>query len=112
MRIVGSLAGAFVGGVVGFFGIIAGLFIGLVCWACGIVSFLFLVAATWQTARWLIAHDAAAGRASIGCWAIAATAFAVTPVLVRAIGLVRDGIAGRQQSVAMAHIGRLRLAAR
>ncbi len=107
---------AFAGGVIGFFGLLGALALGLVCWACGTVSFLYLVAAVWQTARWWLAADAAAGQAALGCWAIAAVAFAATPVLLQAVGMLREGMGAystrRRETAALERIGRLRLAAR
>lgn len=115
MRVVSGLLAAFVGGIVGFFALLAGLAGVLLCWAAGCVSFLYLVAALWQTARWWLTHDAAAGHAALGCWAIAAAAFAVTPVLVRGVGMIREGTASRaarrREQAALERIGRLRLAA-
>lgn len=116
MRVIFGLLAAFAGGVAGFFTLIAGIALALLCWAAGCVSFLYLVAATWQTGRWWFAGDAAAGQAALGCWAIAAVAFAVTPVLLRGAGMMREGMTGRvvlrREQAALDRIGRLRLAAR
>lgn len=116
MRVLGGLLAAFVGGIVGFFALFGALALVLLCWAAGCVSSLYLVAALWQTARWWLAHDAVAGQAALGCWAIAAVAFAVTPVLVRGAGMLREkaasGTTRRREHAALERIGRLRLAAR
>lgn len=118
MRAVSSLLGAFAGGVIGFFVFLGTLAMGLLCWAAGCVSFLYLLAAVWLSARWWITGDAASGQSALGCWALAAAAFAVTPVLIRAAGMLREGIAGRvgratrrRDASALERIGRLRLAA-
>lgn len=115
MRVIYGLLAAFVGGIIGFFALLGGLALVLLCWAAGCVSVLHLVAALWQTTRWWLTHDAAAGHAALGCWAIAAVAFAVTPVLVRAVGLIRESAtaraARRREQAVLERIGRLRLAA-
>lgn len=118
MRVISSLLVAFGAGVVGFFVFLGTLAVGLLCWAAGCVSFLYLLAAVWLSARWWITGDAASGESALGCWALAAVAFAVTPVLIRAAGMLRDGIAGRvgrigrrREQDALERIGRLRLAA-
>lgn len=116
MRVISGLLTAFVGGIVGFFVVLGTLAGVLVCWAAGCASFLYLVAALWQTARWWATGDAASGEAALGCWGIAAVAFAVTPVLLRAVGMLREGAAGRatrrREEAALERIGRLRLAVR
>lgn len=112
MRIVGSLLLTFAAGIVGFFVLIGAAVMTLVCWAAGIVSALYLVAALWQTARWWVAGDTAAGRAALGCWAIAAVAFAVTPVIVRGAGLARTAMEERRGRAVIARTRHLRLALR
>ena len=118
MRVMSGLLVAFAGGVIGFFLFLGTLAVGLLCWAAGCVSFLYLLAAVWLSARWWITGDPASGQSALGCWALAAAAFAVTPVLIRGAGMLREGIAGRvgraprrREEAALERIGRLRLAA-
>ncbi len=118
MRVISSLLVAFGAGVIGFFLFLGTFAVGLLCWAAGCVSFLYLLAAVWLSARWWITGDPASGQSALGCWALASAAFAVTPVLIRGAGLLREGITGRigrttrrGEEAALERIGRLRLAA-
>ena len=118
MHVISGLLVAFAGGVIGFFVFLGVLALGLLCWAAGCASFLYLLAAVWLSARWWITGDPTSGQSALGCWALAAAAFAVTPVLIRGAGMLRDGIAGRigrttrrREEAALERIGRLRLVA-
>ena len=108
MRIVGSLVGAFAGGVVGFFAMLALIAFGLLCWACGTVAGLFLLAALWQGAMWMLAGDPAVGWSALGCLGWASVWFAGVVVLIRAGGMLREMAA--PAPVSMERVGRLRLA--
>jgi hypothetical protein len=80
-RFLAELAGAYLAGVLGFFGLLILVAGAVLAWLIGCVSGLFLMIAVAESAWWLHTHTYHAGMTAIGYYAYTAGTFALIPVL-------------------------------
>lgn len=106
---VARLVRLFVLSVLGFFVMLAAVGALALSWLAGIVCALLTLAAAFMSLDWwLMRHDPAVGRTALVLWALAAAAFAVTPLLLEAMRAIY-AIPERRRQQALNRIALVRL---